>query len=253
MGNCLSDQDNRFLSRLFLDHLPSDVRRILTIYADECLDNLIQIADRLFDDEKRAISQTDKSNFRSAATPFAELSAKLDHVKRDLQFLWNYISSFSWLGAGGTSTTGSPFCSDSPAHFDSLKKSQNLTSNPCHNERSHRNFKSASGASVNRANSTENTPPDFREYCYYHSKFGAEARQCKQPCKFNSSAVKTPKTSNKSVGVCRNGTSTWHIYDPLKTNIDFCLDSGSNKSLLPANRPLRDNRRKVFFGQQLGH
>ena len=55
-----------------------------------------------------------------------------------------------------------------------------------------------------------------------------------QPCKFNSSVVKTPKTSNGFVGVRRNGTSTWHIYDPL-TNIDFCPDNGSNKNLLPAN------------------
>ena len=31
------------------------------------------------------------------------------------------------------------------------------------------------------------------------------------------------------------------------TNIDFCLDSGSNKSLLPAHRPFHDNRRKGFF------
>ena len=72
-----------FLRRIFLDHLPSDVRRISTIYADESLDNLAQIADRLFDDERRAISQTDKSNFCSAATPVAELSVSLDHVKRD--------------------------------------------------------------------------------------------------------------------------------------------------------------------------
>ena len=46
--------------------------------------------------------------------------------------------------------------------------------------------------------------------------------------------------------MCRNETSTWHVYDPL-TNIEFCLDSGSNKSLLPANRPFHNNRWKGFF------
>ena len=122
MGSCPSDQDNRFLRRLFLDRLPSDIRRILTIYADESLDNLSQIADRLFDDERRAISQADKSNFRSAVNPVAELSASLDHMRRDLQFLRNDISSLNWRGVGDTSTTGSPFRTDSPAHFDSLKK-----------------------------------------------------------------------------------------------------------------------------------
>ena len=123
MGSCPSDdQDNRFLRRLFLNHLPSDARRILTIYVDESLDNLPQIADRLFDDERRDISQTDKSNFRSAATPVAELSASLEHMRRDLQFLRNDISSLSWRGVGDTSTSGSPFRTDSPAHFDSLKK-----------------------------------------------------------------------------------------------------------------------------------
>ena len=246
MGSCPSDQDNRFLRRLFLDHLPSDVRRILTIYADESLDNLAQIADRLFDDEKRTISQTDKSNFRSTATPVAKLSASLDHMRRDLQFLRNDISSLNWRGVGGTSTTGSLFRTDSPAHFDSPKQLQNFTSNTFFNERNRRNFRSPPSRSVNKANSTENATPDSRFYCCYHSKFGAEARQCKQPCKFNSSAVKTPQTSNGSVGACRNETSTWHIYDPL-TNIDFCLDSGSNKSLLPAHRPFHDNRRKGFF------
>ena len=229
----------------------SDVRRILTIYADESLDNLAQITDRLFDDERLAISQTDKSNFCSAATPVAELSTSSDHMRRDLQFLRNDISTLSWRGVGDTSTTGSPFRTDSPAQFDSLKKSQNLTSNSPHNERNCRNFKSAPSRSVNRVNLTVNAPLDSRAYCYYHSKFGAEARQCKQPCKFNSSAVKTPKTSNGSVGVCRIKTSTWHIYDPL-TNIDFCLDSGSNKSLLPTNRPFHDNRWKGFFAQQMG-
>ena len=74
LGSCPSNQDNRFLRRLFLDLLLSDVRRILTIHADESLDNLAQIADRLFDDERRAISQTDKSNFRSTATSVAERS-----------------------------------------------------------------------------------------------------------------------------------------------------------------------------------
>ena len=196
MGSCPSDQDNRFMRRLFLDHLDSDVRRILTIY------------------EKRAISQTDKLNFRSAATPVAELSALLDHMRRDLPFLRNDISSLSWRGVGDTSSTSSPFLTDSPVHFNSLKKSQNLTSNPFLNERNCRNFKSAPSRSVNRANSTENAPPDSRGYCYYLSKFGAQARQCKQPCKFNSSAVKTPKTSNGSVGVCRSGTSTWHFMIP---------------------------------------
>ena len=194
--------------------MPSDVRRILIIYADESLENLAQIADRLFDDERRATSQTDETNFRSAATPVAELSASLDHLRRDLQFLRNDISSLSWHGVGDTSTTGSPFRTDSPAHFDSLKKSQNLTSKPFHNERNRRNFKSTPSKSVNRADLTENTSPDSRGYCYYHSKYGAEARQCKQPCKFNSSAVKIPKTSNGSVGACRNETSIWHIYDP---------------------------------------
>ena len=125
MGSCPSDQDNCFLRRLFLDYLPSGVCRILTIYADESLDNLAQIADTLFDDERRAISQTDKLNFRSAATPVAELSALLDHMRRDLQFLRNDISSLSWRGVGDTSTTGSPFRTDSPVDFDSLKKSQN--------------------------------------------------------------------------------------------------------------------------------
>ena len=146
--------------------------------------------------------------FAALQPQFAELSASFDHMRRDLQFFRNDISSLSWRVVGDTSTTGSPFRSDSSSHFDSLKKSQNLTSNPFHNERNRRNFKSASSGSGNSANSTENTPSDFRGYCYYHGKFGAEARQCKQPCKFNSSAVKTPTTFNGSIGVCRNGTST---------------------------------------------
>ena len=68
MGSCPSDQDNRFLRRIFLDHLPSDVRRILTIHADESLDNVAQLADRLFDHEIRAISQTDKAWFTRTTT-----------------------------------------------------------------------------------------------------------------------------------------------------------------------------------------
>ena len=161
MGSCPSDQDNRFLCRIFLDHLPSDVRQILTIHADESLDNLAQIADRLFDDERRAISQTDKLSFRSAATTVAELSPSLDHIRRDLQFLLNDVSSLSWRGVGNTSPTSSPLRSGSLTHFNRLKKITNLTSNSFHNECNRCCFKSASSASVNRANSTENTPLDF--------------------------------------------------------------------------------------------
>ena len=130
MGSCPGDQANCFLSRLFLDYLPSYACQILTIYADKSLDNLAQIADRLFNNERRAISQTKKSNFCSAATPVAELSGSLNHMRRNLQFLRNDISSLSWRAFGDTSTTGSPLRTDSPTHFDSLKKSQNLTLNP---------------------------------------------------------------------------------------------------------------------------
>ena len=111
-------------------------------------------------------------------------------MRRDLQFLRNDISSLRWHGVGDTSTTGSSCRLGLLANFDKVKKSQNVTSNTFDNERNRRNFKSACKASVNRANSTENAPPDFRGYCYYHSIFGVEARKCKQPCKFNSSAMK---------------------------------------------------------------
>ena len=56
--------------------------RILTIHADESPDNLAEIAVRLFVDERRAISQTDKSNFHISAIPVAELNASLDHETR---------------------------------------------------------------------------------------------------------------------------------------------------------------------------
>ena len=46
----------------------------------------------------------------------------------------------SWPGVAGTSTTGSPFGSGLLADFGSLKKSQNLTSNPFQNDRNRRNF-----------------------------------------------------------------------------------------------------------------
>ena len=117
MNLWVAAQDNQFLCRNFLDHLPSDVRRILTTYADEPLDNLAQIASRLFDDERSATSRTDKSNFRSATTLLvAKLSASLDHLKRNLQFLRNDILSLSWRSVGDTSTNS--FGSFSLAHFD---------------------------------------------------------------------------------------------------------------------------------------
>ena len=89
MGSCPSDQDNQFLRRIFLNHLPSDVRRILRIHAKDSPNSLVQIADRLFDDKRRTTSQTDKSNFRIATNPIITelfVSAFLDHMKRDLQF-----------------------------------------------------------------------------------------------------------------------------------------------------------------------
>ena len=91
MGSCRSDQDNWFLIKIFLDHLPSNVCQILTIYGDESFDNLAQFADWLFDDKRRATTQTDKSNFRCSTTPVvAELSASLDRMKCELQFLWKW-------------------------------------------------------------------------------------------------------------------------------------------------------------------
>ena len=87
------------------------------------LDNLAQIADRPFDEESHATSQTDESNFRSATIPFcAELSASSNHMKRDLQFLPKEIFIFSWVSVGDTSA--SLFGLGLPAHFVRLKKLQ---------------------------------------------------------------------------------------------------------------------------------
>jgi len=84
----------------------------------------------------------------------------------------------------------------------------------------------------------DTTKPDI---CYYHSSYGAKARNCRKGCEFKSATTTSNfiQTSG-DVGFCHAGSmNSWFIFDPVSQRSYF-IDAGSSKSLIAANDTKKD-------------
>ena len=88
--------------------------------------------------------------------------------------------------------------------------------------------------------------PLSRGCCFYHNKFGQDARKCQPPCSWapnSNQSQETQQYSNRnrpSIGSLFDKFESFFspllfIKDPL-TSIDFLFDTGSSKSLLPCDQ-----------------
>ena len=80
------------------------------------------------------------------------------------------------------------------------------------------------------------------DLCFYHSRFGASARSCRQPCNWRGSRrslFRNPR--DKPVGLINANLGVWMVKDP-NTSVNFMVDTGSAISLLPCSRSAGDKR-----------
>ncbi|CAH8534148.1 unnamed protein product [Dicrocoelium dendriticum] len=126
------------------------------------------------------------------------------------------------LCSGATTTTGA---TSPPSALDALslqlaslqRQIEELTLN-----RKHRN---RSGSSLFR------TKPDFKGYCFYHSRFGTKARKCVQPCSY--SAIHDPPrraVMDRSVGKAQSRLFYIRVYD---SHTQFLVVTGAEVRVIP--------------------
>ena len=80
------------------------------------------------------------------------------------------------------------------------------------------------------------------DLCFYHARFGASARSCRQPCNWRGSRrslFRNPR--DKPVGLIDANLGVWMVKDP-NTSVNFMVDTGSAVSLLPCSRSAGDKR-----------
>ena len=80
------------------------------------------------------------------------------------------------------------------------------------------------------------------DLCFYHARFGASARSCRQPCNWRGSRrslFRNPR--DKPVGLIKANLGVWMVKDP-NTSVNFMVDTGRAVSLLPCSRSAGDNR-----------
>lgn len=150
------------LRLMWMNHLPPQVRSVLvvsdTISKTAALDELALLADKMME-QSQEISAV-------SATPSTQKSS-------DVQFILEEIRKLSLEVA-------------------ELKATQR--SYPTHS-RSRRPYRSRNRSTVpHRSNSRmrgESPSPNALPYCYYHRRFGIDARRCTTPCSFKNENSKT--------------------------------------------------------------
>ena len=80
------------------------------------------------------------------------------------------------------------------------------------------------------------------DLCFYHARFGASARSCRQPCNWRGSRRSLFRNpTDKPVGLINANLGVWMVKDP-NTSVNFMVDTGSAVSLLPCSRSAGDNK-----------
>ena len=96
--------------------------------------------------------------------------------------------------------------------------------------------------------------PPLRDLCFYHSRFGSDAIHCISPCAWKGPLARPPGNTNATLpkkrvahpGFVVGGlqainrkalkTGMLIVRDP-KTHIEFMVDSGSRRSVIPCHGP----------------
>lgn len=146
-GNQVSDN---VLRTLFLEHLPEQVRSILSISEVADLPRLALQADKIMEVSKPTILAINKHASASSSATLSEQQP-------------------------------SPSISDQSVTLDNLASRIDALTRSF--EDLHHQVRGRD-RSRSRTRSGERTYHDEGEYCFYHQRFGAKARSCRSPCSF---------------------------------------------------------------------
>lgn len=159
-GQSLNDD---FLKNLWLQRLPSEIQTILSV-SSENLESLAKLADKIFEVRSDPLVSGVYAASASAnhGHPVVTSRDSSNSISDDINDLRSQIASLS-------------------------KQIERLGRNPRRD-----NFQRGNGRPFNRpysSRSRSNSRSNSNGLCYYHNKFGAEARNCRTPCSFNENSV----------------------------------------------------------------
>ncbi|XP_026331676.1 uncharacterized protein LOC113239027 [Hyposmocoma kahamanoa] len=155
---------------MWMNHLPPHIRSVLvvsdTISKTAALDELALLADKMLE-QQREISVVSTS---SSPTTLASSSK---HQKTEYQFLVEEIKKLSFEVAELKSSAQHDFRERPPAsHYDRFRPRRRYTAR--------RRDTTPPSRSHSRGQSLSPSP-----YCYYHKRFGSDARRCTLPCTYS--------------------------------------------------------------------
>ena len=192
----------RVLRTLFLDQMPCETRKMLSMHDSEDLDGLAKMADRIHENDSR-VSRTAASSAGHFShvikTPATSLS--LDSVTDKLNDLSVCVERLNATVSNLSRSHPAPLNTFSPQHYSTPKRDGEFFRGP-------RNFRNSSQTNFQgpAAHATYSKTPNrnqaskdvsFRsenefnkpnsDLCFYHARFGASARFCRQPCNWRGS------------------------------------------------------------------
>ena len=223
--------------KLFMDKLPPDVRKIVVASHAESLDELVERADRVLAEDTSASSGQSFRHRTQPETADLALHGKIDAL----------VESLNQLTVAQNQETQHRFQHSRPT------RRTNYAQYPSHTSNTFSRLPINSQQPINNSFRTRNTfashptpSPLSQGYCFYHTKFGQDARKCQPPCSWapnSNQSQETHQYSNRclpSTGSLFDKFESFFspllfIKDPL-TSIDFLIDTGSSKSLLPCDQ-----------------
>ncbi|XP_071956322.1 uncharacterized protein [Antedon mediterranea] len=156
--------ESSIMKQLFLSRLPTNVQLILAATKDELdLGSLTSLADKIIEVSVTATAPTSVSAVHTDNTP--SLSATLENLQKQIQQLSTQVNSLQ---------------SDRRHN-----RYQSRSTSRHRNRSSGRHSSPAQPNSTNRSAQHSNNTPQL---CWYHEKFGVNARKCNPPCSENSNA-----------------------------------------------------------------
>lgn len=154
------------LRLMWTNHLPSHVRSVLavseTFKTQTALDELALLADKMLENSSSQIAAVSSTS-------------RLQPQQTETQFLAEEIRRLS-LEIASLKTS----------HQQHQHQSRPFYNHQQNQPYYRRNRSSSRGDNGNRSRSQTPSP-----YCYYHCRFGAEARRCTRPCTYDKDNMKT--------------------------------------------------------------
>ena len=277
-----SGSQDRLLRKLFLDRLPTGVRRIIVSHPVEDLDQLAKIADRVMEENRKCTSgfgdgpeyddyassvgtsNVSLSTLRETVTDLAQTVTSLTHSLQSMPHTQHHFPNTRDNNATTTSfPQRSPIKRDTlPPRSSTSVRLRSFSPSPSSSRHS-RSWSPRRWPVWNDRLLQLSTPaPSLilrpqrlnpqSSICYIHRKYGDQARYCAGNCNWrviNRNAFRNPNSPH--INIITGETHPWFVRDP-NTNIAFIIDTGSRDSIIPCQRSADDPRTSGYLSAANG-